>query len=250
MAGKVYAIIPARYGSTRFPGKVLAPLCGRPMIQWVYEKASASRADEVLVAADDPRVLAAVEAFGGRAVMTSPNHPSGTDRICEVADKLNCGADDIIINVQGDEPLIPSEVIDQLIDRMRNDAAMEMGTVAVPRSRSELANDANKVKVVFGADNYALYFSRSMIPFLREGGEETELYHHWGIYAYRCSALRRFVSLPEGRFEKCEKLEQLRALENGIRIYVLTSKLESVGVDTPADLELAERRLSGSPAVS
>ncbi|MBN2640388.1 MAG: 3-deoxy-manno-octulosonate cytidylyltransferase [Victivallales bacterium] len=237
------AIIPARYASVRFPGKVLADLEGKPLIQWVYEKARASKADKVIVATDDERVMKAVEAFGGHAVMTSPDHPSGSDRICEAAEKCSCSGNDIIINIQGDEPLIPVQVIDELIDRMRQDATIEMGTVAVPRPREILKNDPNKVKVIFDAAGYAMYFSRSMIPYLREGGEETEVFHHWGVYSYRYDILKRFVALPESRFEKCEKLEQLRALENGIRIFVLTSNLESIGVDTPQDLEEAKIKL-------
>lgn len=234
------AVIPARYGSTRFPGKVLAELCGKPMIQWVYEKAAASIADEVIIATDEPKVAKVVEGFGGKAVMTSPDHPSGTDRISEAVQGLDC---DIIINVQGDEPLIPTSVIDGLIRKMQDDASIEMGTVAVPRLRSEIENDPNKVKVVFDERNFALYFSRSMLPYLREGGKDTKTYLHWGIYAYRRETLDRFVRLPEGRLESCEKLEQLRALENGIRIYVMLSDLESIGVDTPEDLKRAEMKI-------
>ena len=170
---KTAAVIPARYGSTRFPGKVLAELCGKPMIQWVYEKAAASIADEVIIATDDPKVAKAVEGFGGRAVMTSPNHPSGTDRISEAVQGLDCG---IIINVQGDEPLIPTSVIDGLIRKMQEDASIEMSTVAVPRLRSEIENDPNKVKVVFDERNFALYFSRSIVPYLREGGKDAKTY--------------------------------------------------------------------------
>lgn len=240
MNTRTAAVIPARFGSTRFPGKVLAELCGKPMIQWVYEKAAASIADEVIVATDEPKVMDAVKAFGGKAVMTSPNHPSGTDRISEAVQGIDCG---IIINVQGDEPLIPTSVIDGLIRKMREDTSIEMGTVAVPRLRSEIEHDPNKVKVVFDERNFALYFSRSMVPYLREGGIDAKTYLHWGIYAYRRETLDRFVRLPEGRLESCEKLEQLRALENGIRIYVMLSDLESIGVDTPEDLRRAEIKL-------
>ncbi|MFA7231511.1 MAG: 3-deoxy-manno-octulosonate cytidylyltransferase [Victivallaceae bacterium] len=239
MNNKAIAVIPARFGSTRFPGKVLAELCGKPMIQWVYEKAVASIADEVIIATDDEQVMAAVKKFGGHAVMTSPDHPSGTDRICEAVKDFDY---DIIINVQGDEPLIPVSVIDGLIEVMRKNPQTGMGTVAVPASRAAL-DDPNKVKVVLGSNNLALYFSRSMIPYLREGGEDMPTYLHWGIYAYRRDTLNRFVSLPQGRLEACEKLEQLRALENGISIYVMLSNLESVGVDTPEDLKKAEARL-------
>ncbi|MDD5698712.1 MAG: 3-deoxy-manno-octulosonate cytidylyltransferase [Victivallaceae bacterium] len=240
MNNRTAAIIPARFASTRFPGKVLAELGGKPMIQWVYEKAAASIADTVLIAADDERVVRAVKAFGGRAVMTAPDHPSGTDRICEAAAKLDCG---IIINIQGDEPLIPVEVINGLITLMREKTEIPMATVAVPAERAILA-DPNKVKVVLDRAGFALYFSRSVIPFLRSGGGvDTPALLHWGIYAYRKATLEKFVTLPEGRLEVCEKLEQLRALENGIRIYVMQSTLESVGVDTPEDLRRAEMKL-------
>ena len=147
-----------------------------------------------------------------------------------------------MINVQGDEPLLPTGVIDELIAVMKQHPELPMATVAVRRPRSEMA-DPNRVKVLFGADHMALYFSRALIPFLREGGEDAPVYLHWGIYAYRREALEKFVSLPPGRFESCEKLEQLRALENGIGIYVLETELESVGVDTPADLAEAEKKM-------
>ena len=237
---KVAVVIPSRYASSRFPGKPLALLGGRPMVQHVYEKAAASSADMVLVATDDERIFNAVEGFGGKAVMTSENHPSGTDRIAEAVAGYDA---DIIINVQGDEPLIPTSVIDELISVMKNNPDMEMATVGVPDQRERMTE--NNVKVVFGADNYALYFSRSMIPFHRSGGVEVPPYLHWGIYAYRRKTLERFVQLPPGKLEECEKLEQLRALENGIRIYVVVSNLTSIGIDTPADLELAEKKLKG-----
>jgi len=233
------AIIPARFTSTRFPGKVLAQLCGKPMIQWVYAKAASSIADEVLVATDNQDVLEAVEAFGGNAVMTSPDHPSGTDRICEAAREMDC---DIIVNIQGDEPLIPVEVINDLIVLMQSNPEIEMGTVGVPGNRDELA-DPNKVKVVVDNFDFALYFSRALIPFLRAGGIDAQVLLHWGIYAYRKATLEQFVALPEGALEACEKLEQLRALENGIKIYLMRSNLESIGVDTPEDLKIAEARL-------
>jgi 3-deoxy-manno-octulosonate cytidylyltransferase (CMP-KDO synthetase) len=238
---KTVAVIPARYGSTRFPGKVLADLGGKPIIQHVYEKAKASIADEVYVAVDDEKVKKAVEAFGGLAVMTKPEHPSGTDRIREAVQGVEA---DVIINIQGDEPLIPVSVIDELIQRMTANSDIEMGTVAVPCGRNEVADNPNVVKVILDNAGYALYFSRSMLPFLRDGGEETEVLRHWGIYAYRRDILDRFVTLPEGRLEKCEKLEQLRALENGIRIMVLKSNLESIGIDTPEDLVEAEKKLA------
>ncbi|HCE42276.1 MAG TPA: 3-deoxy-manno-octulosonate cytidylyltransferase [Lentisphaeria bacterium] len=239
---KSAAIIPARYGSTRFPGKVLADLEGKPIIKWVYEKASASTADYVFVATDDEKVFNAVEAFGGKAVMTSPSHPSGTDRIYEAVAK-KCPDADIIINVQGDEPLLPSSVIDTLITKMKADSAIEMATVAVPSERAEIASNPNIVKAVVDKNGFALYFSRAPAPFLREGGVDMPLYRHWGIYAYRRKTLERFIALPESDLEKCEKLEQLRALENGIRIYVVIADCRSIGVDTPEDLETVKNFL-------
>ena len=237
---KTAAIIPARMGSTRFPGKVLANLGGKPIVQWVWERTKASKADEVIVASDSEEVIRAVEAFGGKAQMTSPNHPSGSDRIWEVASKLDC---DIIINVQGDEPFMEPTVIDRLIDVMQENPAPDMATVVVPSTREQIANNPNSPKVVVAADNSALYFSRSPIPFLREGGTDMPLYKHWGIYAYSRDALSRFVSLPESPLEKCEKLEQLRALENGMKIKVIKTNFQSIGIDTPEDLVQAEKYL-------
>ena len=237
---KTAAIIPARMGSTRFPGKVLANLGGKPIVQWVWERTKASKADEVIVASDSEEVIRAVQAFGGNAQMTSPNHPSGSDRIWEVASKLDC---DIIINVQGDEPFMEPSVIDRLIDVMQESPAPDMATVVVPSTREQIANNPNSPKVVVAADNTALYFSRSPIPFLREGGTDMPLYKHWGIYAYSRAALSKFVSLPESPLEKCEKLEQLRALENGMKIKVIKTDFQSIGIDTPEDLVQAEQHL-------
>lgn len=239
---KTAVVIPARYGSMRFPGKVLAMLRGKPIVQWVWECAMKSKADLVLVATDDDRVYNVVESFGGKAVMTSPNHPSGSDRIMEAVKDIDA---DIIINVQGDEPSMPPELIDRLIDLMSGADAPDMGTVIVPCKREDVADNPNKPKVVISTDGYALYFSRAMIPFLREGGTEMKVYRHWGIYAYQRAALERFVSLPEGNLEKCEKLEQLRALENGMRIKTIETTYDGVDVNTPEDLEEAEKLFAG-----
>lgn len=238
---KTAVIIPARMGSMRFPGKVLADLGGKPVIQHVWENAMRSKADSVTVAADDPRVENAVKAFGGHVVMTKPSHPSGSDRVWEAAQSNDA---ELIVNVQGDEPFLPHEVIDDLIDAMHGPDAPAMGTVVLPCSRADIAANPNLPKVVLTTDDYALYFSRSMIPYLREGGEETEVYRHWGIYAYRRETLAKFVSLPEGRLERCEKLEQLRALENGIRIKVIKTSFDSIGIDTPDDLVRAQEFLA------
>ena len=237
---KTAVIIPARMGSMRFPGKVLADLGGKPVIQHVWKNAMRSKADSVTVAADDPRVGNAVKAFGGHVVMTKPSHPSGSDRVWEAAQSTDA---ELIVNVQGDEPFLPHEVIDDLIDAMHGPDAPAMGTVVLPCSRADIAANPNLPKVVLTTDDYALYFSRSMIPYLREGGEETEVYRHWGIYAYRRETLAKFVSLPEGRLERCEKLEQLRALENGIRIKVIKTSFDSIGIDTPDDLVRAQEFL-------
>ena len=238
---KTAVIIPARMGSMRFPGKVLADLGGKPVIQHVWENAMRSKADSVTVAADDPRVEQAVKAFGGHVVMTKPSHPSGSDRVWEAAQSTDA---ELIVNVQGDEPFLPHEVIDDLIDAMHGPDAPAIGTVVLPCSRADIAANPNLPKVVLTSDDYALYFSRSMIPYLREGGEETEVYRHWGIYSSRRETLAKFVSLPEGRLERCEKLEQLRALENGIHIKVIKTSFDSIGIDTPDDLVRAQEFLA------
>ena len=243
---KTIVVIPARYASVRFPGKLLYDLAGKPVIQWVYEKGLQSKADEVWVAADDEKIMAAVAGFGGKTVMTSQNHPSGTDRIWEAVGKINPDSetDDVIINLQGDEPLLPPDVIDQLIDMMLADPTLEMATVAVPAPRDEIANDPNRVKVVKGRNSdKAFYFTRAPAPFLRTGGTDCGMLLHWGIYAYRKSTLRKIVALPESSLEKCEKLEQLRALEAGISIRVLTTDKNTVGIDTPEDLEIVRKIL-------
>ncbi|MBQ7208472.1 MAG: 3-deoxy-manno-octulosonate cytidylyltransferase [Lentisphaeria bacterium] len=241
MSDTAAVVIPARYASSRFPGKPLAVLAGKPMILHVCEKAAASSADAVMVATDDSRIFDAVSAAGFKAVMTRQDHPSGTDRVCEAVSGTDA---EIVINVQGDEPLIPTSVIDELISLMKGHPELDMATVAVPAVRDNMTE--NNVKVVFGNDRMALYFSRAPIPFLRSGGVEAPMWLHWGIYAYRRAALERFVSLPPGRLENCEKLEQLRALENGMKIYVLTSNLSSIGVDTPEDLVKAEAKIKES----
>ena len=237
---KTVVVIPARIGSTRFPGKVLAKLGGKPIIQWVWERASRSKADAVLVATDDETVLDTVRSFGGKAVMTRKDHPTGSDRIWEAAKDLDA---DLIVNLQGDEPLTPPQVVNDLIDAMEKSGA-EMGTVVVPVTRDEVKDNPNQPKVILSADGFAMYFSRSMIPYLREGGRETQVYRHWGIYAYRKEALGRFVSLPQGELEQCEKLEQLRALENGMRIKVIQTTFRAIGIDTPEDLVNAEKLIA------
>lgn len=249
-----FCIIPARYSSTRFPGKVLAYLHGKHVIQHVYERAKRSKLiDEVFVATDDRKIYEAVEAFGGKAIMTSERHPSGTDRIFEAIDKLiqygyNLKNDSIIINLQGDEPLIRIEMIDELVGLMKEGSDF-IGTLVRKIEREEDFKNPNIVKVVFDSNGYALYFSRSPIPFNRQkfitGYSPVEfMYKHIGIYGYRLEILRKFVSLPQSTLEQIESLEQLRALENGIKIKVRITEYDSFGIDTPEDLEVAERCLN------
>jgi 3-deoxy-manno-octulosonate cytidylyltransferase (CMP-KDO synthetase) len=238
----VVAVIPARYDSQRFPGKPLIPICGKPMVQWVYERAcQASTIDEVIVATDDQRILEAVEAFGGKAVMTAAEHPSGTDRIAEAVDGIEA---DLVVNVQGDEPLLPPEIIDQLVLSMRESQA-EMGTVAVPfDSGSADFGNPNNVKVVLDSQGFALYFSRAGIPFQRDAGSgRVAPLLHWGLYAYRREFLRQFISWPPGQLETCEKLEQLRALENGTRIRVIQAAESCPDVNVPEDVPRVEQEL-------
>jgi 3-deoxy-manno-octulosonate cytidylyltransferase (CMP-KDO synthetase) len=241
---KTAIIIPARYASTRFPAKLLADLNGKPVIQWVYEKAMQANADDVWVAADDQRIIDAVESFGGKAVLTSTSHPSGTDRINEAVEIISADNEfDLIVNLQGDEPLISPEVVNQLIDMMLSNDAIKMGTIAVQAQRSEIADDPNRVKAVIAKNGKALYFTRASAPFLRDGGEDCGMFLHWGIYAYKKETLAKLVTFPESKLEKCEKLEQLRALENGIDIFVLKTDKNTIGIDTPEDLEEVKKRL-------
>ena len=238
---KVVAIIPARWSSTRFPGKPLAQIKNKPMIQWVVEQVQkASRISEVIVATDDDRILDAVTGFGGKAVMTSQDHATGSDRIAEVASGLNC---DIVVNVQGDEPEIAASSIDLTVRLLEENPNAVMATLATPiRSRSQL-EDPSCVKVTFDSGGQALYFSRSPIPHAREGCErllsaKPPVFHqHIGIYAYRREFLFELAEMPPTPLEQTEKLEQLRVLEAGHRILVGVVDEPTVGIDTRADYE-------------
>jgi len=248
---KAIVIIPARYASTRFQGKPLALLQGKPMIQWTYESAQKARTiDAVMVATDDGRIFAAVKGFGGRAVMTSPDHRSGTDRLAEAVRNMDC---DIVVNVQGDEPLIRPEQIDQLVEGLRDDPKADMATLMTRiRNREELASP-HVVKVVTDQDGFALYFSRSPLPYLREEWhdltsiknniQDKHFFKHIGIYGYRRSFLLTFSSLQPTPLEKREELEQLRALEHGYRIKVMVTEYDSQHVDTEEDLRKVEEIL-------
>lgn len=247
----IIAIIPARYGSTRFPGKSLALIENKPMVQWVYERTKRSRlVTRVIVATDDERIRNAVSAFGGEAVMTSPDHPTGTDRIAEVARALTC---DIVVNVQGDEPLIHPDMIDEAVAPLINDAFIPMGTVCKKISEQSEAVDPNVVKVVFDKNGFALYFSRAPIPWDRDrwAGKRSfndldlagSMYKHIGLYVYRRDFLLRYAKMLQTPLEAVEKLEQLRALESGHRIRTVVTEHESFGVDIPGDLSKILHRL-------
>ena len=228
------AVIPARYASTRLPGKPLLDICGKPLIQHVWETVSRARGlDEVVVATDDMRIAHAVQAFGGKVCMTSPDCRSGSDRVREVAASL---AADVYVNVQGDEPLLEASAIERLRDVFTEDASVQVATLC-SRISEEQARSPHQVKVVRDHAGNALYFSRAPLPFVRDSGESTEFLGHVGIYAYRADALRGFASLPFSPLERAEKLEQLRFLQAGIPVRVLEVPPMGVGVDTPEDLE-------------
>ncbi|MHB9096344.1 MAG: 3-deoxy-manno-octulosonate cytidylyltransferase [Syntrophales bacterium] len=246
MPAQVVCIIPSRYESSRFPGKPLADLCGRPMIQHVYERVlRAKSVSFAAIATDDERIFQAVQAFGGRAVMTSPRHRSGTDRIAEAADRLALGEDAIVVNIQGDQPLFEPSQVDEVAAPLIEDPFIPMSTLIYRIIRDEEITHPNAVKVVFDHRFFALYFSRATIPFVRDRDKQAVYYKHHGIYAYRRAFLRTFTALPEGVLERLEALEQLRALEHGHRIRVVITPHDSVEVDTPAELERVRRLITG-----
>lgn len=231
---KFACVIPARYASTRLPGKPLADIAGKPMIQRVYEQvAKAKKPALIIVATDDQRVFDKVESFGGMALMTLPNHPTGTDRLAEVASHHQDV--DVIINVQGDEPLIDADVIDQLADLFLEDADLQMATVASPLLEDEY-DEPSAVKVICNKQGDAMYFSRSLIPYPRHAFINPPM-KHVGIYAYRRQFLLDYAKMDPTPAEETESLEQLRALENGYAIRVIKTDKRFVGVDTPEDLE-------------
>jgi 3-deoxy-manno-octulosonate cytidylyltransferase (CMP-KDO synthetase) len=241
---KTLGVIPARYGAQRFPGKPLAMIAGKPLVQHVYERAAAAKLlDKVIVATEDTRILEAVEAFGGDAMLTSADCATGTDRVAEVARAIDC---ELVLNIQGDEPLMRPEMIDQLAEGMMADGSCVMGTLARKIKAADQLANPNVVKVVLGRTGNALYFSRSQIPFVREAGETTTFYKHLGIYAYWRDFLMTFVSLPASELEKAEKLEQLRALESGYAIRVWITPHDSIGVDRPDDVKLVEEILAAA----
>jgi len=239
---QVVAIIPARYEAERLPGKALIDLAGKPMIQHVYERTCQARTiEEVMVATDDDRIRAAVEAFGGKAVLTARTHPSGTDRIAEVARRLTC---DIVVNVQGDEPLIEPRAIDAAVQPLLEDPGLVMSTLKAEMTDPEEIQDESVVKVVTDLEDFALYFSRYPIPYCREG-QPARWYKHIGLYVYRREFLLLYASWPPTPLQNSEGLEQLRVLEHGYRIKVVETPYASIGVDTPADVERVRAILAG-----
>jgi 3-deoxy-manno-octulosonate cytidylyltransferase (CMP-KDO synthetase) len=238
----VTCIIPARYKSSRFEGKPLADICGKPMIQHVYEGAlQAESVSYVAVATDDERIFEKVKSFGGNVVMTSARHKSGTDRVAEAVSGLDLDDSDIVVNVQGDQPLFVSSQIDEVAGPLLDDPTVNFCTLIYKIQKEEEIYHPNAVKVVFDKDNFALYFSRATIPYDRDGKDEIPYYKHHGIYAYRKSFLVTFTALEQGCLERIEALEQLRALEHGYKIKVVETLHDSVEVDTPEELERVKR---------
>jgi len=238
------AIIPSRYSSTRLEGKPLIDIAGKPMIQWVYESAQkAQLIDQVIVATDDRRILETVSRFGGKAERTSAHHLSGTDRIAEVAANLPC---DIIVNLQGDEPLMDPQLIDEVVRLVMDNTGIYMASAKSPIKKREDLMNPNVVKVVSDCDGYALYFSRSPIPYCStrvEGGYNTIGFKHIGLYVYKKEFLMNLVALDPSPLEKLEGLEQLRALENGYRIKLIYTEYDSIGVDAPEDVEQVIKKI-------
>lgn len=237
-------IIPARFASTRLPGKPLQLIANKPMVQHVYERACQSEAKQVVIATDDQRIVDAVKAFGGQVSMTKPTHESGTDRLQEVAVSLGLTPDDIVVNVQGDEPLIPPPVINQVANNLAGNTTASVATLSEPIHSIDDLQNPNIVKAVKNSADQAMYFSRAPIPYAREGwdnlfnNDQQKPQRHIGIYAYRVSLLHEFVKWPQAILEKIECLEQLRILANGHNIHIAeANELVPGGVDTPDDLE-------------
>jgi 3-deoxy-manno-octulosonate cytidylyltransferase (CMP-KDO synthetase) len=245
-----HVVIPARFAATRLPGKPLREIGGRPLIQWVWERARASGAASVIIATDDVRIFDSVESFGADCMMTSPRHASGTDRIAEVVRAKSWAADDTVVNLQGDEPMMPSAVIDEVAEALNGRPHIDIATAAAPIQSLAEFLDPSCVKALRARDGQALYFSRAPVPWPRDGvtaGQPTRFagaWRHIGIYAYRVRSLLQFAAWPPTPLEEAERLEQLRALEHGMRIHLVAlSEAPPAGVDTPEDLERARAAL-------
>jgi 3-deoxy-manno-octulosonate cytidylyltransferase (CMP-KDO synthetase) len=239
---KIIAVIPSRYESTRFPGKPLALISGKPMIQHVYERTLSSvHVAEAYVATDDERIFQCVRGFGGKVVMTGPTHPSGTDRIAEAALSLGLKDHDLVMNVQGDQPAFDPSCLPDLLKPFQQDPGIPMSTLMIRMNEKKEIENPNNVKVVTDRQGFALYFSRASIPFFRDGGEDRGVFKHLGFYAYPVHFLKVFASLTPGPLESAEKLEPLRALEHGFRIKVEETRFDSIEVDTLKDIAKVER---------
>ncbi len=241
---QVVVIIPSRYSSSRFNGKPLADICGKPMIQWVYERAGqADCVDGVHVATDDDRIRDAVCGFGGRVIMTSSHCRSGSDRAADAAEQLGLAKDDLVVNIQGDQPLVDPRCLDALVQPFRDDPTIEMSTLAFAIVEPREISDPKDVKVVFDSRGDALYFSRAAIPHGRDGSHGYDTYKHLGVYAYTRAFLDCFRALAPGRLEEIEKLEQLRAMEHGHRIRVVVTPYDSPEVDLPVDIQRIREKM-------
>ena len=243
----VIGVIPARYSSTRFEGKVLADLQGKPMLQHVWERAREARLlDDLIIACDDERIAEAAKGFGARVALTSKGHLSGTDRICEIINPLEVK---VVVNIQGDEPLIHPTMIDGVARALLEDSGIQVATVMKAIDDPQVYNDPNVVKVVIDKNNFAIYFSRSAIPFHAENSEiKLPVYFkHIGLYGYTKDFLFIYKNMPASYLEKVERLEQLRILEEGFRIKVIETKYDTIGVDTPQDLERVRDFLANKP---
>jgi len=243
---KIFAFIPARYQSTRFPGKPLALIGEKPMIQHVYERAmSCPEISEVFVATDDKRISACVIEFGGKVVMTEQTHRSGTDRICEAATKIGLNTEDLIVNIQGDQPIFHPSIVSLLIKPFGEDRSVPMTTVKWKITDPDDIRNPNHVKVVTDRQGFALYFSRYPLPFFRDAESRQVHYKHLGFYGFRMEFLLKFTRLSQGVLEAAEKLEQLRALEHGFKIKVVETPFNSIEVDVPEDVMRVEEILVG-----
>ena len=243
MSASFKVVIPARYASSRFPGKPLADICGKTMLQHVYECAQKSGAEQVVIATDDERIQSVAEQFAAEVCMTSKDHPTGTDRLAEVCLKYDWDIDDIVVNLQGDEPLTPVDILNQVASNLADHPRAGIATLSTQINTVEEVNDPNIVKVVSDAEGYALYFSRAAIPFARDDKPDssaellTHYNRHLGIYAYRVSFLHSYINMEPCALENLEKLEQLRALNSGVPIHVQQAcSLPGPGIDTPEDL--------------
>ncbi|MFC1576506.1 3-deoxy-manno-octulosonate cytidylyltransferase [Candidatus Omnitrophota bacterium] len=238
---KAIGIIPARWKSTRFEGKVLAKISGKPMIQHVWERAKEAKTlDDIIIAADNDEVIKVAKTFGAKAIYTSKDQPSGTDRLAEVVNPLDVR---VIVNIQGDEPLVHSSMIDGLANALLEDETIPMATIVKKITNRSQIDNPNVVKAVLDKDGFALYFSRCPIPYLRDESGSAVYYKHIGLYAYTKDCIFNYTNLPISMLEDTEKLEQLRALENGYRIKTIETELDTIGVDTPEDLQKAEEAL-------